>query len=219
MSIAPTWCDFKTYGEGIGPGRGRLARLGQCVFSDGERVWFSGWRRVLITLLVGGQAHRPDDWVLLQRVRCGRRECGRSWTLRPAWMYPHRSLEPDVAETAALAYLREPHATYAAVATAVGCAWITVWLLGRLDRRPRGAAGSAGPGGAARPRWDRSRGATSRGAVRAARSSVRGRRCRWGFNVRVWQIDRHRGDGCPPDDGVPRLPPQGAVHRSPPGAA
>ncbi len=127
MSIAPTWCDFKTYCEAIGPGRGRLARPGQCVFCDGERVWFNGWRRVLITLLVDGQPHRPDDWVPLQRVRCGRRECGRSWTLRPAWLYPHRSLEPDVAEAAALAYLLPPHATYAAVALAVGCAWITVW--------------------------------------------------------------------------------------------
>ncbi len=29
MSIAPTWCDFKTYCEEIGPGRGRpAARLG-----------------------------------------------------------------------------------------------------------------------------------------------------------------------------------------------
>jgi len=127
MSIAPTWCDFKTYCEAIGPGRGRPARPGPCVFCDGERVWFNGWRRVLITLLVDGQPHRPDDWVPLQRVRCGRRECGRSWTLRPGWLYPHRSVEPDVAEAAALAYLLQPHATYATVARAVGCAWITVW--------------------------------------------------------------------------------------------
>jgi len=127
MSIAPTWCDFKTYCEAIGPGRGRPARPRQCVFCDGERVWFNGWRRVLITLMVDGQPHRPDDWVPLQRVRCGRWECGRSWTLRPAWLYPHRSVEPDVAEAAALAYLLDPQATYAAVAVAVGCAWVTVW--------------------------------------------------------------------------------------------
>jgi hypothetical protein len=127
MSIAPTWCDFKTYCDTIGPDRRRPARPEQCVFCEGGRVWFNGWRRVLITLLVDGQPHRPDDWVPLPRVRCGRRACGRSWTLRPAWLYPHRSLEPDVAEAAALAYLLDAHATYAALARAVGCAWITVW--------------------------------------------------------------------------------------------
>jgi hypothetical protein len=127
MSIAPTWCDFKTYCDTIGPDRGRPPRPAQCVCCDGQHVWFNGWRRVLITLVVDGQAYRLDDWVPLQRVRCGRRECGRSWTLRPAWLYPHRSFEPDVAEAAALAYLLTPYTSYTVVARAVGCAWITVW--------------------------------------------------------------------------------------------
>lgn len=127
MSIALAWSDFKTYCAEIGPGRGRPERPAQCAFCDGERVWFNGWRRVLITLLVDGQPHRPDDWVPLQRVRCARRTCRRSWTLRPAWLYPHRSLEPDLAEAAALAYLLDPRATYVSVATAFGCAWVTVW--------------------------------------------------------------------------------------------
>ena len=61
---------------------------------------------VLITLLVDGQPHRPLEWVPLQRIRCAR--CIRSWTLRPPWLYPHRSLEPDLAEAAALAYLLDP---------------------------------------------------------------------------------------------------------------
>lgn len=127
MSIALAWCDFKTYGEEIGPGRAQPPRPAQCVFCDGARVWFNGWRRVLITLLVEGRSHRPAEWVPLRRVRCARRECRRSWTLRPPWLYPHRSLEPDVAEAAALTYLLDPRATYVSVATACGCAWITVW--------------------------------------------------------------------------------------------
>jgi hypothetical protein len=127
MSIAQAWCGFKTYCREIGPGRGQPPRPGQCVFCDGARVWFNGWRRVLITLMVDGQPHRPADWVPLQRVRCARRACGRSWTLRPPWLYPHRSLEPDVAEAATLVYLLDARATYASVATAFGCAWITVW--------------------------------------------------------------------------------------------
>jgi hypothetical protein len=61
----------------------------------------------------------------LQRVTCA--ACDRSWVLRPAWLYPHRSFEPDVAEDAALAYLTEPAGTYATVAEASGCATSTAW--------------------------------------------------------------------------------------------
>jgi len=204
MSIAPTWCDFKTYGEAIGPGRGRPARPGQCVFCDGERVWFNGWRRVLITLLVDGQPHRPDDWVPLQRVRCGRRECGRSWTLRPAWLYPHRSFEPDVAEAAALAYLLPPHATYAAVALAIGCAWITVWrwvgwiaglvapaaLLARAARLD-----SAGADPAVLPR--------EVSAAARARSVARARAVEQAAHVLVALALWHRAQPEPPADPSP----------------
>jgi hypothetical protein len=82
---------------------------------------------VLITLLVEGQPHRAGDGVPLQRVRCARRECRRSWTLRPPWLYPHRSLEPDLAEAAAFTYLLDARATYTSVARGFGCAWVTVW--------------------------------------------------------------------------------------------
>ena len=102
-------------------------RPAQCVCCDGERVWFNGWRRVLVTLLVDGQPSRLTDWRPLQRVRCAQPPCGRSWTLRPPWLYPHRSLEPNLAETAALTYLADPQATYRSVAQRVGCSWVTVW--------------------------------------------------------------------------------------------
>jgi hypothetical protein len=128
MSIALPWSEFKAYVTEVGPGLGRVARPGQCLFCDGERVWFNGWRWVLVTLLVDGQPHRLTDWLPLQRVRCGQPPCGRSWTLRPPWLYPHRSLEPDLAETAALTYLADPQATYRSVAQRVGCSWGTVWL-------------------------------------------------------------------------------------------
>jgi hypothetical protein len=127
MSIALAWCECKAYGEHIGPDRGRPARPAHCVFCDGPRVWFNGWRVVRITLLVEGQPQRPEEGIALQRVRCARRECRRSWTLRPPWLYPHRSLEPDLAEAAALTYLFDAQATYTSVAAAFGCAWITVW--------------------------------------------------------------------------------------------
>jgi len=127
LSIALPWSEFKSYDETVGPGRERLPRPRQCVFCEHERVWFNGWRRVLPTLIVEEQPHRPADWVWLQRVRCARPECRQSWTLRPLWLYPHRSLEPDLAERAALIYVLDPRATYVSVAAVVGCAWVTVW--------------------------------------------------------------------------------------------
>ena len=59
MSIALTWCDFKGYCDTIGPDRGRPPRPAQCVFCDGEHVWFNGWRRVLFqSFLFFENSHR-----------------------------------------------------------------------------------------------------------------------------------------------------------------
>jgi len=140
MSIALPWSEFKAYVAEVGPGRGGVARPAQCVFCDGERVWFNGWRQILVTLLVDGQPHRLADWLPLQRVRCAQPPCRRSWTLRPPWLYPHRSLEPDLAETAALTYLADAQATYRSVAQRVGCSWGTVWR--HRPRRWRASPGS-----------------------------------------------------------------------------
>jgi hypothetical protein len=52
----------------------------------------------------------------------------RTLRVRTPWLYPHRSLEPDLAETAALTYLADPQATYRSVAQRVGCSWGTGWL-------------------------------------------------------------------------------------------
>ncbi len=104
---------------------GRPPRPASCAWCEGARIWFDGWRIVHTILLADGRCHRFDNGLPLQRVACA--ACGRSWTLRPAWLYPHRSFEPDVAEAAALAYLGDPGATYAATAQAFGCATSTVW--------------------------------------------------------------------------------------------
>jgi hypothetical protein len=205
VSIALAWCDCKTYGEEIGPGRAEPPRPAQCVFCDGIRVWFNGWRRVFPTLLVDGRPHRPPDGIALRRVRCGRRECRRSWTLRPPWLYPHRSLEPDITEAAALAYLLEPATSYATVATAFGCAWITVWrwvgwlaalappamLLAR-------AARLAAPGGPEPGLLPREVSAAAR-----ARSTARARTVRAAAQVLVALAVLHRAQPEPPADPSP----------------
>jgi hypothetical protein len=205
MSIALTWSDCKTYGETIGPGRGDPPRPSQCGFCDGTRVWFNGWRRVWPTLLVDGRPHRPPDGIALRRVRCARRACRRSWTLRPPWLYPHRSLEPDVAEAAALAYLREPATSYAAVATAFGCAWITVWRwIGWLATLAAPAA-LLGAAGRAEPRGGVDPGMIPRevSAAARARSPERAAAVRTAAQVVVALAILHRAQPEPPADPSP----------------
>lgn len=124
-SIVLGWAGFKSYQEAIGPGRGRPERPGACPCCDSRRIWFDGWRQVFVVVLADGTRHRFTDGLWVKRVCCG--ECGTSWPLRPAFLYPHRSLEPDVAEAAALAYLGEADSTYAAVASEYGCSARTVW--------------------------------------------------------------------------------------------
>lgn len=125
MSVLLDWAEIKRYSETVGPGRGRPARPQSCSRCDGRRVWFDGWRQVFPVVLVEGLPWRFDDGLWLQRAKCG--ECHVSWVLRPAWLYPHRSLEPDVAESAAHAYLRVPEATYRAVASVHLCSARSVW--------------------------------------------------------------------------------------------
>jgi hypothetical protein len=205
MSIALPWCDFKRYCEAMGPDRGRPPRPTQCVFCDGVGVWFNGWRLVLITLLVEGQPHRPTEWLPMQRVRCARKTCRRSWTLRPPWLYPHRSLEPDVAEAAALMYLLDPAATYVSVASTFRCAWVTVWrwvswlaalstpaaLLARAARL--GVRGGADPG--LLPR--------AVPAAARARSALRARLVHQAAQVLVALAGLHRAQPEPPADPSP----------------
>ncbi len=117
--------EIKAYREGIGPGRGRPSRPTSCASCDGRRIWFDGWRVVFAVVLADGTPHRFDDGLPLQRVACA--SCERSWTLRPAFLYPHRVFEPDVDEGAAFAYLADPSATYAAVARRFSCSPRSVW--------------------------------------------------------------------------------------------
>jgi transposase-like protein len=104
---------------------GRPPRPSACARCDGARIWFDGWRVVHAVILKDSWCLRFDDGLPLQRASCA--ICDHSWTLCPPWLYPHRSFEPDVAEAAALAYLIDPAATYAATAEAFGCAPSTVW--------------------------------------------------------------------------------------------
>lgn len=124
-SIVLGLAEFKSYLAGIGPGLGHPERPRLCLRCDGVRIWFDGWRVVFSVVLADGAPHRFDEGIPLQRVRCA--TCKGSWTLRPAALYPHRSLQPDVAEAAALSYLSQPDATYQKTAEDFGCSPRSVW--------------------------------------------------------------------------------------------
>jgi hypothetical protein len=124
-SIGLGWTEFKSYVAEVGPGLGRPERPSECPFCDGKAVWFDGWRRAFCLVLDDGSVHRFDDGLPLQRVKCA--ICETSWTLRPAFLYPYRSYEPDVVEHAALSYLADPSATYARVAEEHRCSPRSVW--------------------------------------------------------------------------------------------
>jgi transposase-like protein len=133
-SIVLGWTEINSYRASIGPGIGRPPRPAACEFCDGVRVWFDGWRVAFCVVLADGRPHRFDEGLPIKRVKCAR--CGTSWPLRPAFLYPHRSFEPDFVEAAVLAYLADEHATYAGVAKQFGCSpralWEWVGWLGRL---------------------------------------------------------------------------------------
>ncbi|MGH7331270.1 MAG: hypothetical protein ACREKS_00715 [Candidatus Rokuibacteriota bacterium] len=135
-SIALPWADIKSYVDSVGPQRGRPPRPRACArpACTSTRIWYDGWRLSYGTVLVEGGPHRCDDGLWLQRVACAL--CLASWTLRPAFLYPHRSYAPDVVEAVCLSYLSDESATYAKVAARFGCSWTAVWgwisWLGRL---------------------------------------------------------------------------------------
>ena len=122
--------DFKAYQESVGPGRGHPARPSACRVCDWPRVWFDGWRFVFCVILSDGSPHRFDNGLPLKRVVCAR--CGCSWPLRPSFLYPHRSLEPDLAEASALAYLSDPGASYSSVSRSFRLFSTLGLALGRL---------------------------------------------------------------------------------------
>lgn len=101
-SIARAWPEIKSYAASMGPGRGRPPRPSACTRRGcpPDRIWYDGWRLVFVTVLVEGQPLRLDDGLWVQRVACA--GCWTSWTVRPAFLYPHRSYAPDVVEAASV---------------------------------------------------------------------------------------------------------------------
>jgi len=124
-SIALLWTDIKLYMQSVGPTQGRPQRPLRCPRCDHDRIWYDGWRLVYCVVLIQGTSYRFNDGLWLQRVACSL--CWFSWTCRPGFLYPHRSFQPDLIETAALAYLKDPAATYAETSMQYGCSLTMLW--------------------------------------------------------------------------------------------
>jgi len=124
-SFPLAWEEINAYLARVGPGRGRPPRPSSCVWCGLRRVWFDGWRVVFAVVLSDGRPFRFDDGLPLQRVRCA--TCKRSWTLRPRFLHPCFSFQPDVVEAAVLGYLSCPTATYRAVAAGFRCSARSLW--------------------------------------------------------------------------------------------
>lgn len=124
-SIVDSWPDFKSYVAAVGPERGSPERPAVCPRCDFTRVWFNGWCWVFCVVLVDGTVHRFGDGLPLRRCICAR--CHARWTMRPSFLYPHRSFEPDVVEAAGAAYLSAATATYRSIAARYQCSARSVW--------------------------------------------------------------------------------------------
>lgn len=124
-SIALSGDEIKVYVESIGPGLGRPRRPDVCLRCRHNRIWYDGWRLVFCVILVDGIPFRFDDGLWVQRVACSL--CWCSWTCQPSFLYPHRSFQPDFIESAALAYLQNPAATYARISKQYGCSLTMLW--------------------------------------------------------------------------------------------
>jgi hypothetical protein len=130
---------FKEYMAKVGPKIGRPDRPRSCLACDCLHIWFDGWRVIRVVILDDNEPHRFDEGLPLQRVVCS--VCGLSWTLRPSFLYPHLSFQPDFSEASAVAYLSAPDATYQQVGKEMGCSARSVWRwvgwIGKLFSAPQ----------------------------------------------------------------------------------
>ena len=86
-----------------------------CVFCDGTRVTFDGWRWRSASVLV------DDEVVFLDGVQCATPGCRRSWTLRPPGLLPRRHFQAGLVAHATSGYLFDAAASQAQIAAEHTC--------------------------------------------------------------------------------------------------
>lgn len=195
--------DFKAYCDEIGPKRAHPPRPAACEFCGFERVWFNGWRKCYPTRVVCKKPTRAEKGAFLQKVRCARPECGRSWTVYPGWMSAHQSYQADVVEQTVLEYASGVRRSYAATARACECSSTAIWLwVGWIARVacPKKILAKAGRLGAF---WGPDLVPREAAASRRARSPERGRIVMRALRVLSSLTCLHRAQPEPPNDPSP----------------
>jgi len=101
----------------------------RCIFCAGVRIWWNGTRQRSASILVEGVSVYLSD-VLCRRVKCGTRECHKSWTLRPPGLFPQRHYQLCLTAAGLSDYLFNPASSLEKVAKACDCSMRTVgsWI-------------------------------------------------------------------------------------------
>jgi len=97
----------------------------QCIFCAGLRLWWNGKRMRSASILVEGVAVYLSE-VLCPRVKCGSRDCHKSWTLRPMGLFPQRHYQLCLTAEGVSEYLFNPSSSLEKVAKACTCSERTV---------------------------------------------------------------------------------------------
>lgn len=107
----------------------RVSRPEECVYCGYSVVWWNGSRTRTATVLVIGVVEYLTG-IRCQRVRCGSRECGRSWTLRPEGMTPRRHFQLSVVSETMAEYVLGGESSQEQLGCRYGCSRWTVgqWL-------------------------------------------------------------------------------------------
>ena len=114
----------------------------RCIFCQGRRIWWNGLRQRAASVWVDGEViYLPE--VTCRRVKCASPQCRKSWTVRPAGLFPQRHYQLCVVAHGLGGYLFDPHSSLEKAADACGCSEKTVrrwvqWTGGVAD--PEGLA-------------------------------------------------------------------------------
>jgi hypothetical protein len=100
-----------------------VARPDECLFCQGKAVWFNGSRLRAASVLIAAAVIYLTD-IPCRRVKC--KDCGKSWTLRPPGLCPHKHFQLCVVSDALERDLLESDVTQEDVAEDLGCSVPTV---------------------------------------------------------------------------------------------
>jgi hypothetical protein len=94
-----------------------VQRPAECIFCDGEKIWWNGARQRSATGLVDDRPVTVSSFPC-RRVRCA--TCRKSWTLLPPGLVPGRHFDLAVGSAALSGYLFRPEESLESAATSAG---------------------------------------------------------------------------------------------------